>query len=83
MLPKIETLVQQKGPMTLTMIAREMKSSEQAIEGMLRLLVMRGRLKKSSQGACDGGCCATHSGVDLYQWQGEEALPLNVFHQAS
>lgn len=77
MLHDIVALVQEKGPLSKTMIARELKVSEPAIADMLDLLVQRGRIKRLAADACSGSCCASE-GVEMYQWQGEQALPLST-----
>ncbi|MBD1390943.1 hypothetical protein IC617_16045 [Neiella sp. HB171785] len=77
MLHDISALLQKQGPMSKAMISRELKASEPAVEQMLALLIARGRIKRLSADACSGGCCDS-AGVDLYQWQGEQALPLST-----
>ncbi|MBW8192364.1 FeoC-like transcriptional regulator [Neiella marina] len=75
MLHDLVALLQDKGPLSQAMIARELKASEPAVADMLNLLVKRGRIKRLSADACDGGCCSS-AGVEMFQWQGEQALPL-------
>lgn len=77
MLHDIEDLLKEKGPLTAPMIARQLKSSEQAVDGMLSLLLARGKISKTSQSACEGSCCHTGENLELYQWQGGNALPVS------
>lgn len=75
-LKQIEQTLKEGGPMTATMLARQLKASEQAVDGMLTLLVARGRVAKVNQSACSGSCCGASDSLVLYQWQGKQALPL-------
>ena len=76
MLHDIELLLKERGSMTLNMLARQLKSSESAVAGMLTLLVDRGRVVKTQQSACHGHCCTTGDTQELYAWQGRNDLPV-------
>lgn len=76
MLKRIEQLIKQSGPLSVSMVARQIGSQPAAVEGMLELLVKRGRLAHTvNPASCGGGCgCAAGGDVHLYEWRGENAL---------
>ena len=76
MLRDIERLIQNKGPLPASVIAREMTVSVSAVDGMLELLVKRGSIQKVTLGGCEGRCCSAAQSTVVYEWQGIQALPL-------
>lgn len=81
MLERIEQLIRNNGPLSASMIARQLGSHPAAIEGMLELLVKRGHLQHTiNPASCGGGCgCAAgEADVHLYACCTNKGQPLLI-----
>ena len=62
MIKQLETLLTQQGPMTLEAIAQSMDTPTSALQGMLDLLISKGRIQTMTGTARCGTCtgCEAH-----------------------
>ncbi len=79
MLEKIKTLLVTNEMMTAKVLARELNTSEQALQGMLQLLISRGQIEILTGGDCKGSCGCVNSETQAYRWREQKAVtPLSV-----
>lgn len=65
--------------MTLKALASKLHTSEQALAGMLQMLVQRGQVEEVSGGDCKGSCGCVNATTYAYRWLDKTPVtPLNV-----
>ncbi|WP_371373175.1 FeoC-like transcriptional regulator [Thalassotalea aquiviva] len=81
MLEAIKTQLVTNDIMTAKALARALGTSEQALSGMLQLLLQRGQIETVVGGDCEGSCGCVAAKVEAYRWcepQSQMATPLSI-----
>ncbi len=79
MLAQIQKLLVTNEIMTRQALARQLAMDEQALMGMLKLLLQRGQIELIQGGDCEGSCGCVSAKVEAYRWlEKKAATPLSI-----
>ena len=81
MLTQIQKLLVTNEVMTAKALAAKLATSEQALQGMLPLLLQRGQIELVVGGDCEGSCGCVSAKVEAYRWREKKiAIPLSILN---
>ncbi|GAA5217951.1 FeoC-like transcriptional regulator [Corallincola platygyrae] len=79
MLKQLEDYIKAQELVTSEQLERHFKVQQSALEGMLALLLKRGRIGIQQSNQCGGSCgCGSEPEAKGYFWRGQTSVPMNV-----